>query len=783
MTTSRSRGRKLFGYLGRIGGGLGLALGLMVGTVTVSQSAFATTTSTLYAAVTPQGTGNCSTTTDACSLSNAISQAASGDTIELVTPGTSGTYGAQIIPGSLTVTIEAAPGVLDPTFDGNGTSSITVDGSLTLIGVTISGNTVSASGTDAPLGGGIANGGTLTINDSTISGNSVSASGTGAVAEGGGIANVGTLTINDSTISGNTVSASGTAAIAAGGGIANIFTGTLTINDSTISGNSVSASGTGAIAGGGGIANISAGTLTINDSTISGNSVSGQGASAGEGGGIANVGTLTINDSTISGNSVSASGTAAVAEGGGILNAGTAYLAADLLATPGGAPSGGECAGGGTFTDEGYNVSDDSTCGFNTSSTSTSVSDSKDAEDLTSLGNYGGTTKTILPTLDNPAIGLIPADKSVMVDGQSVQLCPTTDQRGFEIPNGVRCDAGSTQVLTQTITGFEGPSPAVYGSSGTLGASGGGSGQPLVFSVASTSGTGVCNVSGTNGSTVTFTGVGNCIIDINQAGENYYLPAPEVSETLNVTPATPSTPTITNLPTGGIVGGGFTASVTTSGDGTTSVTAGPASVCSASGLVVSYVGAGQCQLIAHVSQGAGYTSLNGETQSINISQATQTINFSSTAPTNAQVRQTYALAATSSSGLVVSFAVSPSSVCSISSGVVSFTGAGTCIVTASQGGNSEYAPASTTQSVNVVAVPVTSTSATTPSSTTPSTPAPKTSSSTTSAPTTKPQSVTIKTGPPVAPSTTNPLVPIGLGLGASGFLGLFGLNRKRRRAS
>ncbi|MGC9156484.1 MAG: hypothetical protein ACP5HZ_12695 [Ferrimicrobium sp.] len=156
MTTSRSRGRKLFGYLGRIGGGLGLALGLMVGTVTVSQSAFATTTSTLYATAQGKGTGSCSTIADACSLSTAINKAVSGDTIELVTPGTSGTYGAQTISGSLTVIIEAAPGVVDPTIDGNGTSNITVDGSanLTLIGVTISGNSVSAVGAGATAQGG-----------------------------------------------------------------------------------------------------------------------------------------------------------------------------------------------------------------------------------------------------------------------------------------------------------------------------------------------------------------------------------------------------------------------------------------------------------------------------------------------------------------------------------------------------------------------------------------------------------------------------------------------------
>jgi hypothetical protein len=40
----------------------------------------------------------------------------------------------------------------------------------------------------------------------------------------------------------------------------------------------------------------------------------------------------------------------------------------------------------------------------------------------------------------------------------------------------------------------------------------------VVFTVDSSSGAGVCTVSGTNGVTVSYTGAGSCVIDANQAG-------------------------------------------------------------------------------------------------------------------------------------------------------------------------------------------------------------------------------------------------------------------------
>jgi hypothetical protein len=68
-----------------------------------------------------------------------------------------------------------------------------------------------------------------------------------------------------------------------------------------------------------------------------------------------------------------------------------------------------------------------------------------------------------------------------------------------------------------------------------LSATGGGSGNPVVFSVG---GPGVCTVSG---STVTYTAAGNCVVDANQAGNDSYTAAPQVQRAIAVT-TTPQSP-------------------------------------------------------------------------------------------------------------------------------------------------------------------------------------------------------------------------------------------------
>jgi hypothetical protein len=86
---------------------------------------------------------------------------------------------------------------------------------------------------------------------------------------------------------------------------------------------------------------------------------------------------------------------------------------------------------------------------------------------------------------------------------------------------------------TQSIS-FTAPASGPVGGSANLSATGGGSGNPVVFSVDPSSAPGVCTVSGTNGSTVSYTAAGSCVIDANQAGSASYTAAAPVTATITV---------------------------------------------------------------------------------------------------------------------------------------------------------------------------------------------------------------------------------------------------------
>ena len=91
--------------------------------------------------------------------------------------------------------------------------------------------------------------------------------------------------------------------------------------------------------------------------------------------------------------------------------------------------------------------------------------------------------------------------------------------------------------IPQSIIFFAPPSGTIFSSAG-LSAIGGGSGNPVVFSVAAGSGR-VCRVSGT---TVTYTAAGRCVVDANQAGNGSYTAAPQVQQTIAVTVTSPNGP-------------------------------------------------------------------------------------------------------------------------------------------------------------------------------------------------------------------------------------------------
>ena len=90
--------------------------------------------------------------------------------------------------------------------------------------------------------------------------------------------------------------------------------------------------------------------------------------------------------------------------------------------------------------------------------------------------------------------------------------------------------------LTAQTIAFTGPGTGTIGTSATLAATGGASGNPVVFNIDITTGAGICNVSGTNGSTLNYTGAGTCTVDANQAGNATYAAAAQVQQSVTVAP-------------------------------------------------------------------------------------------------------------------------------------------------------------------------------------------------------------------------------------------------------
>ena len=204
---------------------------------------------------------------------------------------------------------------------------------------------------------------------------------------------------------------------------------------------------------------------------------------------------------------------------------------------------------------------------------------------------------------------------------------------------------------------------------------------------------------------VSFTAVGTCVIDFNQAGNSDYTTAAQKQQSIPVTAATktPQTITITSTAPSGVVVGSssYTPTATASSGLTVAITLDSTSTgCALTSGVVSFPHAGTCVIDFNQPGNGTYAAAAQKQQSITIGKASQTVSFTSTAPTSATVGGAkYTPTATATSGLAVAITVdsSSSSICSISSGVVSFNAAGTCTLDANQAGNGDYNAAAQVQ--------------------------------------------------------------------------------------
>jgi hypothetical protein len=119
---------------------------------------------------------------------------------------------------------------------------------------------------------------------------------------------------------------------------------------------------------------------------------------------------------------------------------------------------------------------------------------------------------------------------------------------------------------TQAISFSQPTSPVIYGVPPlSLSATGGGSGKPVVFTIdAGSTGSGMIS-----GSTLTVTGIGNLIIDANQAGDSNYLAATQVTRTIVVNSGSLTVSANNATRVYGVANPAFTGSVTGAVNGDT----------------------------------------------------------------------------------------------------------------------------------------------------------------------------------------------------------------------
>jgi hypothetical protein len=214
----------------------------------------------------------------------------------------------------------------------------------------------------------------------------------------------------------------------------------------------------------------------------------------------------------------------------------------------------------------------------------------------------------------------------------------------------------------------------------TVSATGGGSGNPVIFSTASAA----CGVSGT---TVTLLAAGPCALDADQAGGPNYEAAPRVTRAFTVTAASQ---TISFPPIASFVwqGGSSTLAATASSGLAVSysIVSGP---CALSGSTLTATAAGACVVAADQAGNAVYGPAPQVTATATVQKAPQAIAFAAL-PGRVATDPPFTVSATGGdSGNPVTFSTA-STACGVSGTTVTLLAAGPCAIDADQAGNADY---------------------------------------------------------------------------------------------
>ncbi|HEY2805839.1 MAG TPA: Ig-like domain-containing protein [Gemmatimonadales bacterium] len=301
-----------------------------------------------------------------------------------------------------------------------------------------------------------------------------------------------------------------------------------------------------------------------------------------------------------------------------------------------------------------------------------------------------GTTFPVAPTSSSgltvtvtPSGGCTISGGTVTMTSGSVDCALTASQAGdanFAAATDVVRTVTAAKAA-QTITFAQPTSPAGFGTSFGVAPT---SSSSLNVTVTPTGG---CSISS---GTVTMTsGSVDCVLTASQAGDANFAAATDVVRTVT---AAKAGQTITFAPPTSPATFGTSFSVAPTSSSGLSVTVTPSGGCTIGGGTVTMTsGSVDCVLTASQAGDANFSAATDVVRTVTAAKAGQTITFAQ--PTSpAAFGSTFPVAPTGSSGLAV--AVTPSGGCTISSGTVTMTsGSVDCVLTASQAGDANYAPA------------------------------------------------------------------------------------------
>ena len=195
-----------------------------------------------------------------------------------------------------------------------------------------------------------------------------------------------------------------------------------------------------------------------------------------------------------------------------------------------------------------------------------------------------------------------------------------------------------------------------------------------------------------SGNTVTIVGLGSTVITASQAGNNLYSAASSVDQTLTVTKAD-QTITFEALPSKTLVSGTFDLAATSTSGLAVTYSSSDETVATISGNTVTIVGLGSTVITASQAGNNLYNAASSVDQSLTVNKGEQVITFdallSKTLSSGA-----FDLAATSTSGLTLTYTSSDETVATITGNTVTIVGLGSTVITASQAGNGTYNAAS-----------------------------------------------------------------------------------------